>query len=133
LHASWAASAAPELRALGRDIRQHGYQGFITLETADLNGVEATLRFGSHLPASAETRPTLADTLLPSLPLRLAASSIPETGPLTLVPDLAWSAFELRLRLPASWSADRMSEVVGQFVTDFIPRYRAHVCYGLHL
>ena len=68
--------------------------------------------------------------------MRWEADSIetaPADGPLTLLDDLPFRAFELALRIPAAWSAYLHREAVSSILKRFILRYRSLQAHGQHL
>lgn len=133
--ANWAHSPVPELDLLQKDARSRGYHGFVRVLTAtgtDEIAVSLRSQFPSAIQAPGVEFISSED--FDPLPVRWeSASSVINDGPLTLDDDLPFSAFELTLRIPASWSADLYQEAVSSILRRFILRYRTLQAYGQYL
>jgi hypothetical protein len=132
--APWGAGAPPEIALLEKDARQRAYHGFITVETGaqgdDLIGlcVRGPLADGLspdlELITSEETR---------SFPVRFEAQAGDAAGPLSIADDLPFAPFELRLRIPGSWSDEAYQHAAVTLLERFLRRYRAFQAYAQHL
>lgn len=133
--ASWQHAAAPELDLLQKDARVRGYHGFIRVETArDEDEISASLR--GHADESVRTSGVelITSEDFDPHPVRWESSARDlAEGPLTLSDDLPFSAFELVLRVPASWETPFYREAVASILKRFIFRYRTLQAYSQHL
>lgn len=135
--ASWRDSPAPELDLLQKDARVRGYHGFVRVETAPgADVVTARLRGHTDSAVSVSGVELISSEDFEPLPVRWEADPAEgrvSDGPLTLVDDLPFRAFELILRIPAAWSADLYREAVASILKRFILRYRTLQAYGQNL
>ena len=135
VNASWAHSSAPEIDLLQKDARARGYHGFVRIETTTDDVISARLRGHAEGSEAAGVELISSEDFDP-LGVRWeadAANAEPADGPLTLLDDLPFRAFELTLRIPAAWSAYLHREAVSSILKRFILRYRGLQAYSQHL
>jgi len=131
----WNASSAPELKLLGSDIRNRGYEGFIRVVTSAEDSPTAWVRTVlSGEAASANIELFNVDDFddwnvrFESTSLGLVAA-----GPLSLAADLAQAPFEAELALPAHWSQAQADHALARLLKRLLVHYRGFRAYGLHL
>jgi hypothetical protein len=127
--AHWGHSRTPEINLLGKEARTRGYHGFIMIEAGPNEDITVELR-GTEYAAGVEL--VSSDDFHP-LPVRWEASadaSAPSSGPLTLADDFPVTPFELVLKVPSTWDADRFRVSIGSALKRFILRYRGLQAYG---
>ncbi|MGC4074392.1 MAG: hypothetical protein QM760_18150 [Nibricoccus sp.] len=132
---NWVHSSAPEVNLLQKDARARGYHGFVRVLT-NTGTEEISVSLRSQFPAAVQAPGVefISSEDFDPLPVRWeAADSVIHEGPLTLNDDLPFSAFELTLRIPASWPAGLYQEAVSSILRRFILRYRTLQAYGQHL
>jgi len=133
--ANWVHSSLPEIDLLQKDARARGYHGFVRVLTATgTDEISVSLR--SQFPAAVQAPGVefISSEDFEPLPVRWeSAGALINDGPLTLNDDLPFSAFELTLRVPASWSAGLYQEAVSSILRRFILRYRTLQAYGQYL
>lgn len=133
----WNESAAPEIVALANDVRLRAYHGFVRVEAAPVDEIQATLRSGSRACRAGDAvlvPPTTVES--PMFPIRWSWAEplcAPEVGPLSIADDLLGGPFELVLRVPDSWSEALFGEAVVHVLRRFVVHYRASYAYGIHL
>jgi hypothetical protein len=135
--AHWGQSAAPEIDLLEIDARVSGYHGFVRVETAppDEEVISIRVRAPVGLLAGPDVELISSEDTEPYT-VRFERGPIgkaPLCGPLSVSDDLSVSAFELTLRIPATWSDERYEEAVRSILSRFILRYRAFQSYAQHL
>ncbi len=135
--AHWGRSAAPEIDLLEIDARVSGYHGFVRVETAPAEDeiISILVRAPAGLLAGPDVELITSEDTEPFIVRfeRGAHGVAPLCGPLSVSDDLSVSAFELTLRIPATWSDKRYEEAVRAILSRFILRYRAFQSYAQHL
>ena len=128
----WTASTAPEIDLLAKDSRLRAYHAFIRVETGPADdAVTVRLR-------AAGTAPDLmffssADVAPYAVRWEIEAGPVPETGPLSLAPDLPFRPLDLTLQVPGDWAPEFYREAVASILKRLIVRYRGFLAYGQHL
>ena len=115
---SWLFPQSPELQALGREFRSHGFDGWLSIQTVnDLDKIQART---IGLPANADYFPVEQGRY--SIDWRNAEAN---HGPVEFTKDLPAKPFGLELDLPAHWPDDIISGRVLATSLGFLDRYRA--------
>lgn len=135
--AHWGKSASPEIDLLEIEARASGYHGFVRVETAPAEDeiISVLVRAPAGLLAGPDVELITSEDTEPFV-VRFERGSYgvaPLCGPLSVSDDLPVSAFELTLRIPATWSDERNEEAVRTILSRFILRYRAFQSYAQHL
>ena len=132
---NWTRTTAPELSLLEKDARLRNYHGFVRLEMTGDDAVTVRLRTAPSVEHPTPAVEFITSDEIAPFPVRWeTASTIPVTdGPRTVADDLAFSPFELTLRLPAAWSAELTREAAASILRRFVVRYRGFMAYGQHL
>jgi hypothetical protein len=135
--ANWQNSAEPEVDLLQKDARARGYHGFIRIESsASTDEISVSLRGPAADAITAPGVELISSDDFEPLSVRWEAEAAGENashGPLTLSDDLPFRAFELTLRIPATWSAALSREAVSSILRRFILRYRTLQAYSHYL
>ena len=132
---NWRQSNNPEIQLLAQDARLNNYHGFVRLETGRNQEVATVkLRFAANDYPTPDVELVSSDDFEP-FPVRWEADAprAPVDGPLSLADDLPIAPFELTLRLPATWPAEKYREAAASILKRFIIRYRGFLAYGQNL
>jgi len=125
---NWATSKVPEIETLAKEFRLHGFHGWVSLHTTPAHDrIQARIR---GLPVNADFFPVEPGRF--RIDWQPDAAAITE-GPATLVGDLPFGSFQLRLDVPAAWPDGLHTAAVVQTVRAFLGRYRKAIAYGIHL
>jgi len=130
----WGRAHAPELDLLEKDARLRAYHGFVRVESAAPGDDEVSIRV--RAPAATFASPDvelISSENTDPFPVRFELGPTPAGGPLSIADDLPFGPFELTLRVPPAWPAERYAEAVRTILGRFVLRYRALQAYGQHL
>ena len=143
----WVHARAPEIELLEKDARIRGYHGFVRIETSTTeNDVAVRLINRSDVGPAAAPSDALAP-LTGGEDYVTADDFAPHTvrwetlksgervgdGPLTTIDNLPVRPFELRIRLPKSWSDATHRGAITSILKRFVLRQRAAQAFAQNL
>lgn len=144
---SWAHSRAPELELLEKDARIRGYHGFVRIEVSTTEEV-VSVRLINPARTERAAVPAVGIDGTPSNddfvtaedfaphPVRwetLKPGARVGDGPLTTIDNLPVRPFDLRIRLPKSWSEATHRDAINSILKRFVLRQRAAQAFAQNL